>query len=70
MKQTPLQKALAVGWQHSSFNSTVLTRQVPYKTKETYYTTVYRNNDVATEHISQGNLQYLGKNSRVFKKLI
>lgn len=69
MKQTLVGNALDVGWKHSSFNVTVLTRKVSYKTKSTQFTQIFQNNDSASEHISITNLKYCGKNSRVWKKI-
>ena len=67
---TLLQKAFAAGWHHSGANSTVLVRFVPWDTRETFWTSVFRGNASATEHISQINLQYLTPRSRVFRNLL
>jgi hypothetical protein len=70
MKQTPIQKALSAGWKYSSYPDLTLNREVPFNTRQTYYTSIFHRNDSTTEFISEINLQFLGKNSRVFKKLI
>lgn len=64
-----IQKALAVGWRHSAMDGYTLTRPVPLKTRVTRYTSIFRSNDSATEHISCNWLRDCGKNSRVWKKL-
>ncbi len=67
---TLLHKVFAAGWRHSWANHTVLTRPLPYKTRDTYYTQVFRSNDSAVEHIASINLQFCGRGNRVWKKLI
>ena len=62
-------KAVAAGWRNSAADHTILTRPVPYKTRDTYHTWVSRNNDSATEFISAINLQFCGRGNRVWKTL-
>jgi hypothetical protein len=63
-------KAEQAGWTRSSYlGDMTLIRKVPLKTRDTYYTQVFRSNDTTLEHIAIINLQYCGKNSRVWKSL-
>lgn len=66
---TLIRKALEAGWRHSACGGYTLIRPVPLKTRETYYTQIFRCNCKATEHISINWLRDCGKNSRVWKKL-
>lgn len=66
---TLIRKAFEAGWRHSSYDPTILIRPVPFKTRPTQFTCVFRANDSASEHISQINLQHCGSNSRVWVNL-
>jgi hypothetical protein len=65
-----LKKAFAAGWNYADQDSSLLIRPVPYHTRETYFTMVFRNYDSAKEHIAKINLQYCAPGSRVWKKII